>query len=142
MSLKAKGSCLCKAVQFSFTLKHKHFDACHCTMCRIWGGGPSFTVESNGDIEFVGAENITRYSSSDWANRGFCKQCGTNLFYEMKDPKLNFCNFHLGTIENHEEFEFTTQIYVDAQPKNYAFSNQTKMMTEKEVMALFGFSED
>lgn len=53
MSLKAKGSCLCKAVQFSFTLKHKHFDACHCTMCRIWGGGPSFTVESNGDIEEV-----------------------------------------------------------------------------------------
>jgi hypothetical protein len=142
MTLKAKGSCLCGSVKFSFNLKHKHFDACHCSMCRSWGGGPALTVESDGNPEFVGTENISLYSSSEWAERGFCKQCGSNLFYRMKDPKLKFCNFNLGTIENNEEFEFTIQIYVDTKPDNYSFANQTKMMTEKEVLDSFGFSDD
>ncbi len=34
--------------------------------------------------------------------------------------------------------EFTTQIYIDAKPENYAFSNKTKNMTEKEVLEAFG----
>jgi hypothetical protein len=139
--MKAKGNCICKSVKFSFNLKNKHFDACHCSMCRSWGGGPALTVETDGGIEFEGEENLTIYSSSDWAERGFCKKCGSNLFYRLKDEKLNFCNFNLGTIENHENFEFTTQIYIDTKPDNYSFGNETKMMTEKEVLAAFGASE-
>ena len=93
------------------------------------------------EFEFKGEENITLYSSSDWAERGFCKKCGSNLFYRLKDKKLNFCNFNLGTIENHEEFDFTAQIFIDSKPKNYTFSNDTKNMTEKEVLEAFGASE-
>ena len=96
------------------------------------------TVESSGNIQFKGEENITVFSSSDWAERGFCKKCGTNLFYRLKDKSLNFCNFNLGTIDNHEDFEFTTQIYIDAKPENYSFLNRTKNMTEKEVLEAFG----
>lgn len=136
--MKANGSCLCNAIKFSFELRGKHFDACHCSMCRKWGGGPAFTVESAGDIKFVGEENLSVFSSSEWAERGFCKVCGTNLFYRLKDKKLNFCNFNLGTIDNHHEFKFTAQIYIDSKPDNYAFSNETKNMTEKEVLAAFG----
>lgn len=135
--MKAKGSCLCKGVNFSFDLKHKHFDACHCSMCRSWGGGPALTVESSGNIEFEGEGNITVYSSSEWAERGFCNKCGSNLFYRLKDKSRNFCNFNLGTIEKHEEFSFTTQIYIDTKPDNYSFSNETKKMTEKEVLEAF-----
>ena len=139
--MNVKGSCLCKSVKFSFDLKAKHFDACHCSMCRSWGGGPAMTVESNGNIEFEGEENITIYNSSEWAERGFCNVCGSNLFYRLKDKNLNFCNFSLGTIDNQEDFEFTTQIYVDMKPENYSFSNETKKMTEKEVLEAFGVSE-
>lgn len=137
MTLKATGRCLCNKVQFSFKLKNKHFDACHCSMCRTWGGGPALTVESDGEIEFLGYEHVTLYDSSEWAQRGFCKHCGTNLFYKLKDESTAFCNFHLGTIDNHENFEFTLQIYVDSKPSNYTFSNKTKMMTEQEVLKAF-----
>ena len=139
--MKATGSCLCKEVKFSFDLKDKHFDACHCSMCRKWGGGPSLTVESKGNIVFEGEENITVYSSSDWAERGFCSKCGSNLFYRLKNKSLNFCNFNLGTIDGHESFKFKTQIYIDDKPENYSFSNQTKNMTEKEVLEAFGVSQ-
>lgn len=137
--MEAKGSCLCKSVKFSFDLKAKHFDACHCSMCLIWGGGPALTVESAGNLNFEGDENIGIYNSSDWAERGFCKNCGTNLFYRLKNH--DFCNFNLGTIENHSEFEFTKQIFVDNKPGNYSFENKTIMMTEKEVLDAFNSGE-
>jgi hypothetical protein len=139
--MRAKGSCLCKGVEFLFDLKNKHFDACHCSMCRSWGGGPALTVESAGNIQINGEENITIFSSSDWAERGFCKKCGSHLFYRLKDKSHNFCNFNLGTLDGHEEFSFTSQIYIDAKPENYSFSNKTKNMTEKEVLEAFGVSE-
>lgn len=139
--MRAKGSCLCKAVEFSFDLKGKHFEACHCSMCRNWGGGPAFTVESAGNIQIKGEENLTVFSSSEWAERGFCKKCGSNLFYRLKDESLNFCNFNLGTLEGHEDFKFNTQIYIDSKPANYSFANETKDMTEKEVLEAFGLSE-
>lgn len=140
--MKASGHCLCKSVKFSFKLKNKHFDACHCLMCRNWGGGPALTVGSEGNVVLEGEENISLYDSSQWAERGFCKICGSHLFYRLKDKSLNFCNFNLGTLENHQDFEFTAQIYVDAKPDNYAFANETKMMTEKEVLAAFGLDSE
>ena len=142
MTVKANGSCLCKAVTFSFNIKNKHFDACHCAMCRAWGGGPALTVESDGGIEFKGSEFLSTYSSSEWAERGFCSKCGSNLFYRLKDPSHNFCNFNLGTIYNHENFEFVAQIFVDAKPGNYDFANKTSMLTEQEVLAVFGAEQD
>lgn len=110
-------------------------------MCRSWGGGPALTVESSGNIEFEGEEYISIYGSSEWAERGFCKNCGSNLFYRLKDKSHSFCNFNLGTLENHDDFDFTTQIYIDSKPNNYSFSNETKNMTEKEVLEAFGLSE-
>ena len=97
------------------------------------------TVESSGNITFEGEEHISIFEGSNWAERGFCSKCGSHLFYRLKDKSLNFCNFNLGTIEGHEEFKFTTQIYVDSKPNCYSFSNPTKNMTEKEVLAANGF---
>ena len=36
-------------------------------------------------VDFTGASNIARYDSSEWAQRGFCRNCGSNLFYQLKD---------------------------------------------------------
>jgi hypothetical protein len=134
----ASGSCLCKAVTFSFEVKAKHFDACHCAMCRNWGGGPALSVEASGKINIKGLENVTVFDSSEWAERGFCKHCGTHIFYRFKDPSVSLCYFHFGTLDNQEEFEFTHQIYIDKKPDNYAFANDTKMLTEQDVLTMFG----
>jgi hypothetical protein len=133
--MKANGSCLCKSIRFSFEVKEKSFDACHCQMCRSWGGGPALTVQSAGHLKIVGEENISLYSSSKWAERGFCKLCGSNLFYRLKHH--DFCNFNLGTLENQREFKFTKQIYIDHKVENYNFAEETLMMTEQEVIDSF-----
>lgn len=84
--MKVEGSCLCESVKFSFTHdgSEAHFDACHCGMCRKWSGSPAMTVQVSGDLVFDGREYITEYESSDWAVRGFCKKCGSSLYYKMK----------------------------------------------------------
>lgn len=134
--MKVEGQCLCEAVQFSFEVEKPDFYACHCSICRKWGGGPALCVAASGDIDFQGEDSITLYASSDWANRGFCSTCGTNLFYQLKD--MSYYSFNLETIEGHEKFQFASQVYIDHKPGNYDFSNNTQKMTEEEVLASFG----
>ncbi|MFT5430824.1 MAG: hypothetical protein ACI9OJ_001502 [Myxococcota bacterium] len=78
-----QGGCLCGAVRFVATGVKTTHHACHCDTCRGWSGGPFLGCHA-ASVEFEGADNIARYDSSDWAQRGFCKTCGSNLFYFLK----------------------------------------------------------
>ena len=129
-----KGKCLCHSVEYSFQVQSKVFTACHCEMCRKWGGGPGLVVKVDSGLQMSGEENIGIYDSSSWAERGFCKNCGTHLFYRMKDDKINFMNFQLGALDNPDEFKFVTEIFIDKKPSCYSFSNATKKLTKKEVL--------
>lgn len=136
MSTTTNGSCLCGKVTVSITPDKKIFDACHCGMCRKWGGGPALTVHGGPKLEITGKENITVYASSEWAERAFCKSCGTHLYYHLKGT--DFHTLPLGLFDNTEDFKFDVQIYVDHKPDHYEFANKTEMMTEAEVIAKFG----
>lgn len=135
MSNPIHGTCLCGSVTIEAYPDKPVFDACHCGMCRRWGGGPVLTVEGGTGAKVIGEEFVSVYSSSDWAERGFCKQCGTHLFYRLK--KTNFWNFSAGLFKEAETFKFHVQIFVDYKPSCYEFANTTAMMTEAEVMAKF-----
>ena len=41
----ARGTCLCGAVTVSVSQPAASVGACHCRMCRKWGGGPLLAVE-------------------------------------------------------------------------------------------------
>lgn len=130
-----KGSCLCGSVEVSSSSEEKSFHACHCGICRKWGGGPALTVDAGKNISTKGDEYISVYESSAWAERGFCKRCGTHLFYRLKET--DYINYSLGLFENYESFKFREQIYIDHKPGNYEFANPTEKLTEAEVIAKF-----
>lgn len=130
------GSCLCGKVQVTVSPQKKTFDACHCGMCRKWGGGPALMIDGGKDISFKGQENITVFSSSDWAERAFCKSCGTHLYYHLKGSK--FHAFPIGLFDGVSDFKFEVQIFIDSKPAHYEFLNKTEMMTEAQVLAKFG----
>ena len=134
-----KGRCLCSKVQLSLSVEEKTFDVCHCSMCRRWSGGPALAVHAKNGVQFQNEQDVKIYSSSDWAERGFCQHCGTHLFYRLKNGQ--FINVPLGILDDQSGFQFTTQIYVDNKPACYSFSNETKMMTEADVLKTFGVSE-
>ena len=134
MSRKS-GQCLCGAVKVSVDIKSETFDVCHCSMCRRWAGGPAMTVDVSLGAHFEGEESIASYDSSPWAKRGFCKHCGTHLFYRLKGS--DFINMPLGLLDEVDSFRFQTQIFIDNKPSCYDFANNTKKMTEAEVLALY-----
>jgi len=129
---KTKGQCLCGAVNFTVKNISDKVDACHCGMCRRWGGGPLMVIGCGSDVEYEGEENITVYDSSEWAERGFCKKCGSHLFYRLKEIKDH--QIPVGLFEDQDNFNFNLQVFIDRKPSFYSFANKTIEMTEAEVI--------
>ncbi|MBT8065865.1 MAG: GFA family protein [Gammaproteobacteria bacterium] len=132
------GNCLCGAVRITAKDAGNTVGACHCRMCRRWGGGPFMEIDCGTEVTFAGDENVRVFASSDWAERGFCKQCGTHLFYRLKATG-NY-SVPIGLLEDDEQLEFRHQVFVDERPSYYEFSNNTRDMTGAELIAKFNQS--
>lgn len=137
--MAATGKCLCGAVTFEAGEVDTHIHSCHCSMCRNWSGGPLLAAGAQ-SVKFNGEENITRYGSSDWAERGFCNRCGSNLFYHLKEADhYVLC---MGAFDDESVFELVGEIYIDEKPPGYDFAGDHPRQTGSEFMASIGVSED
>ena len=81
-----RGSCLCGAVRFNVEGEIPGPDACHCTMCRKHSGH----YFASGDVSkealtIEGEDRLGWYRSSERIRRGFCKTCGSSLFWDPMD---------------------------------------------------------
>ena len=133
--VQATGCCLCGAVEAHVEKIDHGVGACHCSMCRRWGGGPLLAVDCGTEVSFKGEDAITRYNSSEWAERGFCRHCGTHLFYHLKANGQYI--MPVGLFGDSPAFEMDHQVFVDERPAYYRFANLTKEMTGAEVFAMY-----
>lgn len=131
------GRCLCGAVTFKAESLDPHVHACHCGMCRRWSGGPALAAQV-GNIVFDGEANISLYASSDWAERGFCAKCGTNLFYRVKENGMTM--LWSGTLDDPSELTLAGEIYIDSKPPGYDFAGDHPRQTEAEFLESIGMS--
>ena len=86
MSETNKGSCLCGAVSFTTTGRLRGVVYCHCSQCRKQSG--HFYAATNvpdENLKVEGRDQITWYAASQSARRGFCRTCGSALFWKHKD---------------------------------------------------------
>ena len=95
-------------------------------------------IDCGTEVSFEGEENITVYDSSKWAERGFCKQCGSHLFYRLKENQQHMVP--VGLFDNQEDFVFENQVFIDKKPAFYSFSNKTNDMAEAEIFEMYGSS--
>jgi hypothetical protein len=130
-----KGSCLCGAVRVTATIKSKGVAACHCTICRKWGGGPLLAVDCEAEVRIDNEDNVSIYPSSTWAERGFCRQCGSHLFYRLKQGPRYFVP--VGVFGEGESWVLEQQVFIDEKPGFYSFANPTTNLTGAEVFAQF-----
>lgn len=134
-AVTATGQCLCGSVKIFAAQANTSVGACHCNMCRQWTGGPLMAVDCGNDVSFEGAEHITCFTSSEWAERAFCKKCGSHLFY-----KLTISGQYIvpvGLLDMPQPLAFDHQIFIDEKPEFYCFANETKNMTGAEVFAQY-----
>lgn len=134
------GQCLCGKVSYRLTEPVKDVGACHCSTCRRWTGGPFLALHCGaGGVKFGDENAISIYSSSEWAERGFCDTCGSNLFYRLRQSGEIF--LLAGTLDDQSELEFVSQVFIEEKPAFYTFSNETKNMTGAELFALYAPEE-
>ncbi len=130
-----QGQCLCGAVQINALQSSNMVGACHCGMCRRWGGGPALELDCGTNVMLTGEDHIAIYDSSEWAEHGFCKTCGTNLFYRLKENGQYMIASAI--FDNQDGLTFTTQVYIDDKPSYYSFAEQTENLTGAQVEALY-----
>jgi hypothetical protein len=108
-------------------------------MCRKWGGGPFLAVDCGKEVSFDGEDAIAVYPSSDWAERGFCKHCGSHLFYRLRESRQYM--MPVGLFDEIDTPVFDHQVFIDTKPGWYDFANATKSMTGEEVFAMYAPKE-
>ncbi len=128
------GHCLCGAVRFSGRAVEPAVVACHCTMCQRQATGPFMVVDClPGTLTIDGEPNVTYYKSSDLARRGFCKLCGSALFWRSTDGRFEAVS--AGALDDKSGLRLVREVFIDEKPAYYGFANDTKRMTGAEYFA-------
>jgi hypothetical protein len=78
-----RGSCLCGAVAFEISVALPAPDACHCRKCRKHSGHVFASTDvPKTAVAIRGEDQIAWYASSEKVRRGFCRTCGSSLFWD------------------------------------------------------------
>lgn len=80
------GGCQCGAVRFRVEGALSDASVCHCRMCQKAFGSFYAPLASVRGLAFQWTRGEPKwFSSSNFARRGFCAECGTPLAYEAPD---------------------------------------------------------
>jgi hypothetical protein len=97
---RARGRCLCGAVEFDVTGPLRDVVDCHCHRCRRFTGHYlAATSALTDDVEIVDVDGrLTWFFPVEEAGYGFCSRCGSSLFWRaVAHPgRLSIC---AGTLE-------------------------------------------
>jgi len=81
--VRATGGCLCGAVRFEVRGAMDPVWNCHCGQCRrVHGHYAAYTSIAHEGFVLLEQGGLAWYRSSARARRGFCKRCGSSLFWE------------------------------------------------------------
>lgn len=115
----ATGSCLCGAVRFDILGPLRPVIACHCTQCRKQTGHyMSATGTHLDNLNFIENRGLHWYAASASAKRGFCRKCGSTLFWHADDA--DHIAIAAGTIDGATNLETVAHIFVDDKGDYYA----------------------
>ena len=104
------GSCLCGAVAFEIHGALDDVIACHCSQCRkMTGNYWASTHSADKDLQFTRQDGLKWYAASDFAKRGFCKECGSSLFWKKNDSDVT--SICAGTIDGKTGLKLGGHIY-------------------------------
>ncbi len=119
MTTTGTGRCLCGAVAFKTVATLRDASLCHCKMCRRWHGHVGvYTAVPKTALVFTESRGLAWYHASDYARRGFCRDCGASLFWEAFDRDV--VSIAAGCFDEPADFKTTLQIYTEDKGDYYA----------------------
>jgi hypothetical protein len=117
------GGCLCGKVRYEVIGPLRDVVNCHCEMCqKVYGSFGAHTKARKVNISVSGADSIGRYRTSDVAERVFCKNCGTSLFWEPFE--LDATGIAAGTLNGATGLKTMGHIFVREKADFYDISDE------------------
>ncbi len=138
------GKCLCGAVRFTIRDLNPEFGTCHCKMCQRWAGASLLALSVPADsVSFEGGEHVKHYQSSEWAERAWCENCGSNLWYRVtaEGPFHGTYHMPIGLLDDTSGLKNMREIYVDRKPDAYDLAGERERLDTAATLALFGADE-
>lgn len=129
------GQCLCGAVKYRATVG-ENFNTCYCEMCRRWSSGAFMGASTEAFQVTEGEDVLTVFESSEWAVRGFCSKCGSNIYYHAVahgGPSVA-----MGTLDDTAGLVVSKQFFIDEKPEGFSLAESTATLTRAEIMKMFG----
>jgi hypothetical protein len=112
------GGCLCGGVRYKIVGDLAQPIACHCSQCGRTSG--NFAVMSrckSQDIELVSGGTLSWYQSSSSVRRGFCSQCGGNLFWRAAPGTETYVT--AGSLDQPTNLKLSEHIYTGSKSDYY-----------------------
>jgi hypothetical protein len=117
----ATGGCLCGAVRYRLNAPLRHVSACHCGQCLRWHGHVgAYTAAPREAFELLAGGDdgaLAWYRSSSAARRGFCRRCGSSLFWQA--DARGHVSVAAGTLDDASGLRTTEHIFVADKPGYY-----------------------
>lgn len=108
------GKCLCGAVEITVSGAHvPEPGICHCRMCQRWSGGVFMCFEAQSPAVSVRGD-VTRFASSEFAERAFCPRCGSHLWMRDVDQPDTPYELMPGLFDAARQWPIRSEIYVDS----------------------------
>ena len=116
------GRCLCGGVRYRVAGDLRPVIYCHCGQCRRTSGHfVAATAVAMDALEIVAGESLTWFASSEYASRGFCRVCGSSLFWRLDDG--SHMSIMAGTLDDSGGLEAVEHIYVGAKGGYYELTD-------------------
>ncbi|MEM7431515.1 MAG: GFA family protein [Pseudomonadota bacterium] len=116
------GGCECGAVRFTVSGPLRKVVYCHCKQCqRLSGLYVAATACAMEDLELTSDNSLQWYASSDVASRGFCRTCGSNLFYRPEHGR--HMSIMAGTLDAPSGLNAAMHVYIEEADNYYTVND-------------------
>jgi len=121
-NLSVTGSCLCGEVSFSISELDRDVVVCHCQQCRKQTGHVvAATRVSDKALKTTGEQHIHWYAASESAKRGFCRHCGSLLFWKSNDSEHT--SVMAGSLDSPTGLETVAHIFTEFKGDYYKLND-------------------
>lgn len=129
---KLNGGCLCGGVSILLDKPEGAVEICQCDMCRRWGGAFYAGIRAE-NATVTDKDCVGIYRSSEWAERAFCKRCGSSLWYRFLPTGRR--SFLAGLFDGASALPIEKEIFADEAAAWCALNGDHHRQSAAEVMA-------
>jgi hypothetical protein len=111
------GSCMCGALHYQVNGPLRPIIACHCIQCRKSSGHFVAATACPTEALHIDGDTLQWYASSPEAERGFCRRCGSNLFWRRIGT--NSTSIWAGSIDGPSGLHIAQQMFANSKGDYY-----------------------